>query len=218
MVHVFRHGGLKEDVQVTAEGLPDGVTCYGAVVGGAVDTSQLVFAAQEGTAAWSGPVRIIGRASIDGKEVIREGRGVTLIGKTDQDEQRRSVVRSTQEVWLSVISSETASAVVSTGQNLNLETSLGGKLQIPVSIERRGQFVGSVKLVTEGLPGIARRRKSMSPDRMARWKSRSATGRFHWERIRFSYAAMVPNIIWAISTRLRRRSSINKKFKPFGTK
>ena len=157
MVHVFRHGGLKEDVQVTAEGLPDGVTCYGAVVGGAVDTSQLVFAAQEGTAAWSGPVRIIGRASIDGKEVIREGRGVTLIGKTDQDEQRRSVVRSTQEVWLSVISSETASAVVSTGQNLNLETSLGGKLQIPVSIERRGQFVGSVKLVTEGLPGIARR-------------------------------------------------------------
>ena len=47
-------------ITISAEGLPTGVTCPGAVLGGEVTSGELVFVAADSAPAWAGAVKIVG--------------------------------------------------------------------------------------------------------------------------------------------------------------
>lgn len=64
-VGVIRRDGFTGPVQVFAEGLPPGVTCREISVGAAPSAGVLVFAAAEDAPAWSGLVKITGKAIIE---------------------------------------------------------------------------------------------------------------------------------------------------------
>jgi hypothetical protein len=59
-VRVERREGFDGEVEITAEGLPPGVTCRPTRLGASQNSGSLVFQAAEDAAAWSGNIRVVG--------------------------------------------------------------------------------------------------------------------------------------------------------------
>jgi hypothetical protein len=151
-LNVERRDDFKGEVAVSVEGLPAGVTCPGAVLGGDASTTQLVFTATEDAAAWAGPIRVIAKAQVEGKEVVRIARAGSIAWGTANRQTTPPAFRITREFVIAVTDKEVAPAFVKVGEDQVWETSLGGKLEVPVSLVRRGDYKEAVKLTAVGLP------------------------------------------------------------------
>ena len=146
-----RRDGFKEDVEIIAEGLPEGVTCRNAILSGTANTAWLIFQAAENAAKWSGEVQIVGKAKIDGQDVQRFARVGTCLWGTTNRTTAPAMFRASRSLSLSV-TDEVHKAFVDVGDESIYETSLGGKLDIPIKVTRREDFKDDVKLVATGLP------------------------------------------------------------------
>lgn len=151
-IRVDRRDGFEGEIQVTAEGLPPGVTCAGAVLGGAVKDGCLVFTAEENAAAWSGPITIVGKAKIGEQEVVRRARTGALVWGVNNRQQESPIARMARDLVLSVIDKETGAALVKVGDGTVTETSKGGKVSIPVTAVWRGEIKGDIALAPIGAP------------------------------------------------------------------
>jgi hypothetical protein len=116
-------------------------------------TASLVFQAADDAASWSGEIKIIGTAEINGEPVKRTARCLTVVWATANRTQTAACFRTTRGVWLSVIAGENEPALVKVGDSQVLETSKGGTLEIPITVTRRDGVGGDIKLVATGLPG-----------------------------------------------------------------
>jgi len=154
-VKVLRRDGFQGDVEISAEGLPPGVQCGGAIVGGKNNSAKLLFTAAADAPAWAGAIRIVGKAQIGGKEVTRQARTGALIWGSKNIQQELPIARMTRDIGLSVVDKETAPATVTAGEAKILETSIGGKLEVPVKVARHGDFKGALKLKAADLPNQA---------------------------------------------------------------
>jgi hypothetical protein len=151
-ISVDRREGFEGDVTISIEGLPAGVTCAGAVVGGSVERTQLVIVAAEGAAAASGPIKIVGKAQIGGKEVVREARYSQVVWGTANRQQMPAEYKLAKSLNVTVIDKELAPAFVQIGEDKIWETSLGGTIEIPVTVTRRGDYKEALKLNSVGIP------------------------------------------------------------------
>lgn len=149
-LQVLRKNGFDGEVAVSVEGLPAGVTCAGASIGGKVRRGWLVFESTEKTKPWAGPIRIVGKAKINGKDVTRTARaGALLWAKGNNDPVRSRMIR---DITLAVIDAEQAPVSIQAGDGKLLETSLGGKFELPVKLTKREKLKGAVKVAAVGLP------------------------------------------------------------------
>jgi hypothetical protein len=146
-----RRDGFEGDVEITAEGLPEGVSCRSVHVGGTTSTAWLIFQASENAPKWSGEIQIVGRATINGQNVQRYARVGTCAWGTGNRTTDPAVFRSSRNLGLSVCD-ELDKAFVDVGDGSIYETSRGGKLEIPIKVTRRDDFKAEVKLVATGLP------------------------------------------------------------------
>jgi hypothetical protein len=64
-VMAFRRDGFNGTIDVTAEGLPQGVTCPGASIGPNQVSTTLLFSSTENAPIWFGNIRIVGKARIE---------------------------------------------------------------------------------------------------------------------------------------------------------
>ena len=151
-VTVNRQDDFKGDIQISAEGLPAGITCRTATVGGEVSTASLVFTAAEDAQPWTGIVKVVGKAKLGDKEVTRESRYGSMVWGSTNRQQQLPEFRLLRSFQLSVADKETEAAFVQIGEDKVWETSLGGNLEIPVSVTRRGDFKEAIKLTAVGLP------------------------------------------------------------------
>ena len=151
-VRAEREDGFDGEIEINIEGLPGDVTCNGATIGGAVSTATLVIAAADNAAAWNGPIRVVGKAKINDKDVTRTAWNGNAVWNTANRQQDPPRFRATQDLMLGVIDKETAVALVETGENKVWETSRGGKLEIPLKVTRRGDFKANVVLAPFGNP------------------------------------------------------------------
>lgn len=148
-LRVIRRAGFSGQVEITAEGLPQGVTCQPATIGARVGRGWLVFSADDKAPAWSGAVKITGKANIDGREVVREARGGTLLW--DVDRNGLPVARLTRRLGLAVIDAEQAPLVIEAGDGQPIETSPGATVKIPVKVGKHGEVKGNVALTVVNL-------------------------------------------------------------------
>ena len=149
-LNLARQYGFEGDVEVRVEGLPQGVTCQGAKFGGQVNEGWLVFEAAENAADWAGPIEVIGKASLDGKTIEREARYGTLLWPVAQNMPVTS--RLARNLTLSVVTAETAPVVLQAGDGKVIETSLGGKVEIPFKVTKREAIKGDLKVSAVDLP------------------------------------------------------------------
>ena len=147
-----RMDDFKGEIAISVEGLPAGVTCSGAVIGGEVTSASLVVVAAENAAAWAGPVKIVGKAKVGDKELVREARYAVVVWGTQNRQQQAAEFRLSRTLQLGVIDREAEPALVQVGEDKVWETSLGGSVEIPVKLTRRGEFKDAVKLTAAGLP------------------------------------------------------------------
>ena len=61
---VLRQDGFREPIEISAVGLPQGVSCRGTSIAPNVKTTELIFTAAENAPDWSGLIHIVGKARI----------------------------------------------------------------------------------------------------------------------------------------------------------
>jgi hypothetical protein len=151
-VRAERRDGFAGEIELSVEGLPPGVTCAGALLGGSVPSATLVFTADENAAFAVGSIRVLGKAYLGGREVIRFARGGTCVWGTANRQQEPPVFRATRDLRLSVTDKFTAPVSVRVGDGNVVETSLGATFDVPVKAIRRGDFQGDMVLTAIGAP------------------------------------------------------------------
>lgn len=150
-VLAFRRDGFDGEIELAVTGLPMGVTAAPALIGQGDSLSVITLAADANVVDWVGEITITGRAKIGAEVVSRTARpGAVVVPAQNGNETSRA--RLARSLVLAVTQVETAPAVVRAGEGKMLETSRGGKLQIPVNVTRNGDFKGNINLQADGLP------------------------------------------------------------------
>mgnify|MGYP006150559475 FL=1 len=146
-VRVQRIEGFAGPVTVTVEGLPAGVTCAGVELSASQTVASLVLNSTADAKAWQGNIRIMGSAQLGDERVQVEAQYAAVTWGTANKTQTPAYFQSLSGCLLSVIDVEDGAAVVSVGDGAVLETSRGGKIEIPVKLARGAGFDGDLKLV-----------------------------------------------------------------------
>ena len=150
-VNIERLDGFNSEVAIHAEGLPAGVQCRSVTLESGQDTAWLVFVAGENTQNWTGPIRIVGTSEVASKKLVRQARCGAITWGTANKTLIRPEFRLARELYLAVIPEVNPAHVQAVAENV-LETSLGGKVDVPLEIARRTGLTGAVKLVASNLP------------------------------------------------------------------
>jgi hypothetical protein len=98
----IRQDGFIGDIALRAEGLPPGVTAAPQTVGGDLRESRLVVSAAKDAAAWTGEVKIVGTATIGGKQVVREARSGSIVWPVQQGQNVPTISRVDRNLMLAV--------------------------------------------------------------------------------------------------------------------
>ncbi|MBA4017311.1 MAG: hypothetical protein C0483_09070 [Pirellula sp.] len=146
-----RRDGFTGAIHIRCEGLPAGVTAAESVVPPGQDFAPLAITADDNAPAWSGPIRITGRATIDGKEVVHPARtpAITAAGNA---QKKPADARLAQELMLCVSAAEQVPTTVLAGEGKAFDVTKGTKIEIPVRVTRRGDFKEPLTLNAVGLP------------------------------------------------------------------
>ncbi|MDX1947488.1 MAG: hypothetical protein SFU86_18960 [Pirellulaceae bacterium] len=151
-VSVNRRDEFTGEVAVSVEGLPAGVTCPGAILGGEVGSAMLVLTAAEDAAPWAGAIKVIGKGKVGDQEVTREARYACVVWGVQNRQQQAPEFRLSRSLQLGVIDKDIEPALVEVGEGKIYDTSLGANVEIPLKVTRRGDFKEPIKLVPAGLP------------------------------------------------------------------
>lgn len=151
-VQLERRDDFTGEVAVSVEGLPTGVTSSTALLGGTANAATLVLTAAENAPGWAGALKVVGKGQVNGADVTRVARSGVMVWGTANRQTQSPEFRVTQDLVLAVIDKEVAPAMIQAGDDKVWETSLGGKIEVPVNVTRRGEFKEALKLTATGLP------------------------------------------------------------------
>lgn len=153
---IDRRDEFDGEITITAEGLPAGVTCPAAVVAGNADRAVLVFSAAESAVAAAAPIKIVAKAKIGDRELVREARYAKVVWGSQNRQQQTPQFSLGQSIQLGIIDKDTEPAFVQIGEDKVYETSLGANVEIPITVTRRGDQKEAIKLTATGLPNEIR--------------------------------------------------------------
>jgi len=150
-VIALRRDGFDGPIQLTVEGLPPGVTCPPITIAAGETSAWIPFTAAEDAAPFAGEFRIVGRAHIGEQDVAHVAQGGDVLFPGAQNQQALARPRVTSRTVLAVLS-ETLPFSVAANAGQVWETAKNGKLEIPVTVTRRGEFKGNVVIRPQQLP------------------------------------------------------------------
>jgi hypothetical protein len=152
-VVAFREDAAGE-IELTAEGLPAGVTCgLTKIPAGKKEGMLLLTAAAEKPERWVGSIRIIGKLKSGDQVSSQEARGGAVRWEVKDFQIDAPQTRLTRDVALAV-SDEASALSLEPAEEKVWEATVGGKLEIPLKITRRGEFKDVLKLKPAGAPGL----------------------------------------------------------------
>ena len=153
-VLALRRDGFNGEIQLAAEGLPDGVSCVGTTIPEGKASALLAFTAKEDVVAGIGAVRIIGRAKIGELEKTREAHGGSVVWHIPDFNEELVMARVTRDVVIGITSSESAPISIEPADGRIVEAVAGTKVLIPLKITRRDEFNDALKLKAIGLVAL----------------------------------------------------------------
>ena len=153
-VMAIKKDGLKVPITVTAEGLPAGVTAAPATIYPGADSTMLVLKADAKAAAWTGAIRIKGKAKIGKADVIREARSASVARSAKDLLTLRVRTRLEAGLVMSVIDGESAPVFLGVDSSKPLSVVLGQKLVVPVKLEAKNNLKGNLLISPLGLAGM----------------------------------------------------------------
>ncbi len=149
---VLRRDGFKEDIALSVEGLPAGMSAVTPVIPAASNTFTVFFSAQEDAKAWAGDVKLIGKAKVGETMLARETRFSTVSWDIvfDNNTTEPPQTRLARNFTLAVTDTEVTPLTFAMEAKQPLETCVANKLLIPVNFTRRADFNVEVKLKVGG--------------------------------------------------------------------
>ncbi len=133
-VFAWRHDGFTGDVALSVEGLPPGVTCPPQVLAGATRRATLVLTAAASAAEWTGEIKVKGKATIAGKEVVVEARSGGIVWPV-QPQQNITTVSRLDRGLMFAVRGKTAPYLLTASLDKATVTQ-GGKAAIKVKLDR----------------------------------------------------------------------------------
>ncbi len=152
-VLAFRRDGFSGDIELTATNLPTGVSVApNRIVAGQNAGTLLFTAATDAVAATS--VAIVGRATIGTNEVTHASSLASVVWPVADFNNEHATARLTRETIVSVVSAEPAPVSIAATDAKPIEVAAEGNLAVPLSIARRGDFLGAFNLKPAGHPAL----------------------------------------------------------------
>lgn len=152
-VLAYRRDGFNGEIRIALEGLPSGLRFSDTKIEAGKSSATVFVTADETAASWVGTVKVVGKAKIGSGEVVRLAREGSIIWTIPDYNNEPVQSRIDGAVMLAVSESEAAPISI-TAENKLWETSLAGKLQIPLQVHRRGDFNDLIKLKPAGIPPV----------------------------------------------------------------
>ena len=159
-VVALRRDNFAGEIELAAEGLPEGVTCGASMIPAAKNEGMLLLSAAEGAAPWTGSIRITGTAKSGGAEIVRQARAGAVIWPVNDYNAEPVPARLTRDFLACVTAESPAPLSIEPAEEKVWEVAAGGKLEIPLKITRRGEFTEPLKLKVYGAPEIEKAKET----------------------------------------------------------
>lgn len=153
-VMAFRRDNFNGEIELAVENLPSGVTCNQAKIEKDKTSALLLLTAAENAASWSGELKIVGKARIAEKEVVRLAKGTALNWTVSDYENEAVQSRLSRDFVLAVSAVESAPISIEASENKTWEALEGAQFSIPVKVIRRADFSAALKLKAAGLAAL----------------------------------------------------------------
>ena len=153
-VLAFRRDNFQGEIQLAVEGLPPGVTCAPAKIETNNNSGLLFLTAADSAESWSGPVTVIGKAIIADRELERSARAGSVSWTVPDYNNEAVRPRFTRDLFLAVSGVESAPITIKPAEKKIWEAAPSGKLQIPLQLDRRGEFSETLKLKASRVPAL----------------------------------------------------------------
>jgi len=101
-VLVQREDSFNGEVELSVEGLPQGVTCPTQVLGPGVRETTLSIGAADNASEWTGAIKIKGTATIKGQKVVREARSAGISWPVQPQQNLTTFSRMERSTYLAV--------------------------------------------------------------------------------------------------------------------
>lgn len=152
-VIALRKDGFAGEIDLSAEGLPEGVTCVPTRILAGKNEGYLVLSAQEKVASFRGPIKITGRAQLGGNPEVRQARAA--VSRWASTNVNTTPVESylVKDLVLALVADEASPLALDPAPESVREVAAGGKLEVSLKVARRGEFKEVLKLKTLGVTG-----------------------------------------------------------------
>ncbi len=152
-VLALRRDGFAGPIRVRAESLPDGLEAPEVVIKRVRHQVTFTVTAGMEAPAFAGPIELVGEATIGEETVTRKARGATLLWSIGDANRERWESRLTSAPLLAVLPQETEPIRLLPTER-EWASCVGGRLEIPLKIERLLGQSGNFKTRLSGLPGL----------------------------------------------------------------
>ncbi|MCE9605419.1 MAG: PPC domain-containing protein [Planctomycetia bacterium] len=146
-----RRDGFAGEITLTAEGLPPDVKFTPAVIGAGLDSAPFSLSVADKAVRWNGTLKIVGRATVDGREIVRAARPVSIIAQGGQ--AKPAEARLAQQMLYSTGGVEQVPVAIHLGTGAPIVIDRKGKaVEVPIRIERRDGFAEALVINAIGVP------------------------------------------------------------------
>lgn len=156
LVMAFRSDGFNDPIELTVEGLPEGVKAHKAVVPAGQSTGWVTLTAANDAVDWAGTVKVVGAAKIGGALVRREARGASVSWPVKDYNVDPIQSRLVAGVSLSVIGKETIPIAIEADSDKLHEGVVGGNIEIPLKLARAAEFAADLQVKLIGHSAFAK--------------------------------------------------------------
>jgi hypothetical protein len=133
VVFILRQDGFQGEIELTATGLPPGVTCKNVVVGAGMRHGSLVVTAAADASPWTGTIQVRGSAIIRGAAVERDARPASITWQVQPQSGIPTITRLERSLVLAVRGKAPYGLTCGMDRAVVVH---GGKVSIPMKLTR----------------------------------------------------------------------------------
>jgi len=156
-VMAVRRDGFDGEIELVMEGLPAGVTASGLKIPAGKSVGHVVISAASNAKRAHALAHLTGRATIEGKPVIRPCRLASMAWPVKDAKQEIPSPRLFADIPVSVSDAEPSPITITSAEERVWEANVGETLKIPLKAEWRGEFSGTamkLKAYGAGFEGV----------------------------------------------------------------
>ena len=153
-VLAIRRDGFSGAIELSATNLPDGVKCEPTKIAEGKSDGILLLTASDKPPKSCVAIRVMGKAKIGDKELVREASGGAVVWSVADFNIDAVPSRLTADFAIAVNGAEAAPIRIEAAEDKVWQAAAGTKLDIPLKITRSGEFKEALKLKAAGVPAV----------------------------------------------------------------